>query len=679
MATVYLAEDLKHHRQVAVKVLRPELAAAIGPERFLREIEISAGLTHPHILMLIDSGEADGFLYYVMPYIEGESLRDRLTREKQLPVQDALQIAREIAAALSHAHGHDLIHRDIKPENILLSDGEAVVADFGIARAITEAGREKLTGTGVSIGTPGYMSPEQAAGSTDLDGRSDVYSLACVLYEMLAGEVPFTGPTVESVVHQHLTAHPSPVTDRRSTAPAEVAQALEIALAKAPADRYATAAQFAEVLAALQTGSRSATGRVAPAGTRRRNAVAFGAIAILAIAGAYTVVSRTRAPPEAAVADAEIPRLAVLPFDNLGNPVDDYFADGITDEITSRIAEISGLRVTSRQSTIQYDGSEKPLREIGRELGVDYVLEGTIRTDRAPDGSGQVRVIPQLIGVSDDAHLWTDRYTADLEPGQIFSVQAEIAEQVATALHVTILEPERQRLAARPTENMEAYDYYLRGNDYYYRGTQEEGLRIAIGMYEKAVELDPGFALGFARLSIVHAFVWWLFYDRSQERLALARNAVDQALSIDPALREAHEALGWYHYWSTQGYDPAMPGAATAPLADRLDTTASPAEGQVFVEASLDVPPNLLGCPPIQYPLVMQRSGIEGSVVLQFVVETDGRVRRETIETIRSTHELFEAPAEAMVARCYYRPGLLRGTPVRVLVQTPVNFTLEGG
>ena len=210
MATVYLAEDVKHHRRVAVKVLRAELAAALGPERFLREIEIGAQLHHPHILPLYDSGGAAGFLYYVMPYVEGESLRDRLAREKQLPLDDALQIAREVADALSYAHSHDVVHRDIKPENILLESGHAVVADFGIARAITAAGGEKLTETGLALGTPAYMSPEQAAGSKELDGRSDLYSLGCVLYEMLAGQPPFTGPTVQSLTHQHLTVEPPP-------------------------------------------------------------------------------------------------------------------------------------------------------------------------------------------------------------------------------------------------------------------------------------------------------------------------------------------------------------------------------------------------------------------------------------------------------------------------------------
>jgi serine/threonine-protein kinase len=234
MARVYLANDLRHDRPVALKVLKPELAHALGPERFLREVKITARLNHPHILPLLDSGEAQGFLYYVMPYVEGESLRDRLEHEKQLPLDDALLIAREVADALSYAHSHDVVHRDIKPENILLESGHAVVADFGIARAITAAGGEKLTETGLAIGTPAYMSPEQAAGETTLDGRSDLYSLGCVLYEMLAGEPPFTGPTVESIVRQHLAAEPPSITVIRPAVPGWVASALSRALAKTP-------------------------------------------------------------------------------------------------------------------------------------------------------------------------------------------------------------------------------------------------------------------------------------------------------------------------------------------------------------------------------------------------------------------------------------------------------------
>ena len=286
MATVYLAEDLKHHRKVAVKVLRPELASALGPERFLREIETTASLRHPHILPLYDSGEAGGFLFYVMPYVEGESLGDRLNREKQLPLDDAMRITREVADALSYAHRRGVIHRDIKPANILLEDGHAAVADFGIARAVDVAGGGKLTETGLVLGSPLYMSPEQASGEKTLDGRSDLYALGCVLYEMLAGQPLFTGPTVESVVHQHLAATPPPVTQMRPVVPAEVAATLQRALAKTPADRFADVGQFAEALARAGT-TVARGGEVAPADTRRRRygllAAALGAVVLLGV------------------------------------------------------------------------------------------------------------------------------------------------------------------------------------------------------------------------------------------------------------------------------------------------------------------------------------------------------------------------------------------------------------
>ncbi len=250
MATVYLADDLKHERQVAVKVLRPELAAALGPERFLREIKITAGLNHPHILTLLDSGETDGFLYYVMPYVEGESLRDRLNREKQLGLDDALKITEEVADALNFAHSHDVVHRDIKPENILLSGGHAVVADFGIARAVTAAGGERLTQTGLAVGTPHYMSPEQASAEAEIDGRSDVYSLGCVLYEMLAGEPPYTGPTAQAILAKRLATPVPSVRTVRDAIPVAIDEALTKALAKVPADRFQSASTFAEAFVA---------------------------------------------------------------------------------------------------------------------------------------------------------------------------------------------------------------------------------------------------------------------------------------------------------------------------------------------------------------------------------------------------------------------------------------------
>jgi eukaryotic-like serine/threonine-protein kinase len=240
MATVYLAEDLKHHRQVALKVLRPDLSALLGAERFLKEIEVTANLQHPHLLPLFDSGEAAGLLFYVMPYLTGESLRQKLVREKQLGIAEAVRIATQVASALDYAHRRNVIHRDIKPENILLQEGQALIADFGIALALRQAGGNRLTETGLSLGTPRYMSPEQATGDRELDARSDVYSLGCVLYEMLAGEPPHTGPTVQAVIAKVLTDRPRLVTELRSTVPVYVAEALEVALAKLPADRFAT-------------------------------------------------------------------------------------------------------------------------------------------------------------------------------------------------------------------------------------------------------------------------------------------------------------------------------------------------------------------------------------------------------------------------------------------------------
>jgi serine/threonine-protein kinase len=342
----------------------------------------------------------------------------------------------------------------------------------------------------------------------------------------------------------------------REAVPDTVEESVSKALARAPADRFATAAQFGEVLSVERLSV--ATHR-APA--RRKLTVpvlvSIGVVAMVAIL--LLVAWPFGAEPEGP------PRLAVLPFENLGSPDDEHFADGLTDEITSRLSNLSGLFVISRTSAMQYKDHEMTLPEIGAELSVGYVLEGTVRVDRVPDGVDQLRIIPQLIRVSDDAHLWSEPSTVELAAGDIFRVQAEIAERVAGALDVTLLEPEHLHLAAKPTENQEAYDYYLRGNDYYFgRSEEEQDFQIAIQMYQKAVELDPDFALAYARLSIVHSGMWWFFYGRTQERLAVAREAVDRALRLDPDLPEAHEALGWYHYWGHLDYDRALAEFAIA-------------------------------------------------------------------------------------------------------------------
>jgi serine/threonine-protein kinase len=531
MATVYLAEDVKHQRRVALKVLRPDLAAVIGHERFLREIRTTARLRHPHILPLYDSGSAEGLLYYVMPYVEGESLRERLSREQQLPVSETIRIASEVADALAYAHGQDVVHRDIKPENILLEAGHAVLADFGIARAIGAAGGEQLTETGLAIGTPTYMSPEQASGERVIDGRSDLYSLGCVVYEMLGGQPPFTGPTAESVIRQHLAAEPPSISNIRPAVPANVTNTIARALRKVPADRFGSAAELAEALAGTEAAPPVLAVR------RRMWPIGLAAVAVVAVLALRLLW------PGAAVAHR--PMLAVLPFENLGTAADEYFADGITEEMTSRLAEISGLGVVSRTSAIRYKGSDKSLREIADELGVAYVLEGTVRTERGEDDTGRVRVTPQLIRVSDDTHLWTERYTASLTPGEIFSVQAEIAERVAGALNVTLLSPERRALRETLTLDREAYDAYLLGRFHWAKRTRDDLLR-ATAHFERAIQRDPGFAE--AHVGLADTYALYPYYRvggmSRDEAYRRAEAAARRATELDGNLAAAHASLG---------------------------------------------------------------------------------------------------------------------------------------
>ena len=302
MATVYLAEDLRHDRRVALKVLRPELAAVIGAQRFLAEIKTTANLQHAHILSLFDSGEADGTVFYVMPFVDGESLRDRLNRERQLPVPDAVRIAREVADALAYAHGHGVIHRDIKPENILLQNGHALVADFGIALAASKTGGSRLTETGMSLGTPHYMSPEQAMGERALDARTDIYALGCVLYEMLVGEPPFTGPTAQAIVARVMTEDPRSITAQRKTVPTHVSAAVEVALAKLPADRFASATEFAAALegGAVLPATSGARAAAAPHRGRRPSPLVGALTAALVVSAALAAwgwVRRAPTPP----------------------------------------------------------------------------------------------------------------------------------------------------------------------------------------------------------------------------------------------------------------------------------------------------------------------------------------------------------------------------------------------
>jgi serine/threonine-protein kinase len=565
MATVYLARDLRHRRPVALKVLHPELAYALGADRFLREIEVAANLTHPHILPLFDSGEVEGLLYYVMPYVEGESLRERLRRETQLPVEDALGITREVADALAYAHGQGVIHRDIKPENILLYGGHALVADFGIARALWQAEGGRLTETGMAVGTAAYMSPEQATGERQVDGRSDVYSLGCVLYEMLAGEPPFTGPTVRAIMAKRLN-DPAPRVRRvRPAVPESIEESLMHALAAVPADRFATAEQFAQTLsepaARIVTARPSADARPAAAEpdrksrTRGPTATAL-LLALLALAMIASLL-RQRASGSAAT-DAPAPlRLAVLPFENLGDSADAYFADGVTDAVRGKLVTVPGLQVTARGSSRQYRQTTKSPGEIGRELEVQYLLTATVRWDKAPGGASRVQVTPELVDVASGSTRWQQPFDASLT--SVFEVQSEIAGRVAGALNVALGDSAKQQLAERPTANLEAYDAYLKGEALSQgMGTSNPTtLRQAAAYYAQAVALDPGFVRAWAQLSAAHSTLYLISTSTPAEAEA-AREAAERALTLAPNRVEGHLAMSAYYRRVTRDHARAL-------------------------------------------------------------------------------------------------------------------------
>jgi serine/threonine-protein kinase len=500
MARVYLAHDLKYDRAVAVKVLRPDLAVEVGATRFLREIQIAARLHHPHILPLYDSDQAGELVYYVMPYIEGETLARRLARERQLPIPDALQIAREVADALSYAHSAKVVHRDIKPGNILLDSGHALVADFGIARAIGES----HTTTGQLIGTPAYMSPEQVDGSEHLDGRSDIYSLGCVLFEMLTGQPPFRGATMTAVIANRLST-PAPAPRAfRDLVPETVDAAVRKAMASLPADRFTTAAQFAEAL------STSAT-----------VAVAVGA--------AQAMVREVTAANS----------VAVLPFENMStDPENEYFSDGITDDIIAQLSKISALKVISRTSTMQYKKTTKKIAAVAQELGVGAILEGSVRK------AGQrVRIVAHLVDPRTEEHLWGD--TFDRQLSDVFEVQSEVAQQITGALSVALSPEEKQRVEKKATGDADAYNLYLLGR-FHANKWAEADVQKGIEYYQQAVARDPGYAVAYAGLADAYELLSIGFSSKPPvEYLGQAKAMALKALEMDDSLAEAHTSLAY--------------------------------------------------------------------------------------------------------------------------------------
>ena len=500
-AVVYLAEDRKHRRQVAIKVMRPELAASLGAERFLREIEIAAQLSHPHILPLYDSGESAGLLFYVMPYVKGASLRQRLHRDGRIPLEEALHITVEVADALHYAHGRGVLHRDVKPGNILLESGHALMTDFGIARAISAAGDERVTLPGIAVGTPAYMSPEQVEGEHSLDARTDIYALGCVLYEMLTGQPPYSGSNPQAILAQKVTQSGPSLEELQGAVSRTLEHVIRKALARELRDRFATCEEFARALT-------SGAARWSPAA---------------GVAAERTAPSTSKS-------------IAVLPFANMSaDPENEYFSDGIAEEITNALSKVQALRVASRTSAFAYKGKDQDVRRIGQELDVSTILEGSVRK-----AGNRLRVTAQLVSVADGYHLWSERYDRDTE--DVFAIQDEIARKIAEALHLVLSEEERRGLAQAPTQNVQAYEAYLRGRFFLHR-LQKASVRHAKEMFEQAIDIDPEYALAYAGVADCCSFLY-MYFDGSDENLEEADAASQRALQLGQSVAEAHAARG---------------------------------------------------------------------------------------------------------------------------------------
>ena len=539
-AVVYRAHDVRHDRPVALKVLHAEIAESLGAERFEREIQLAARLQHPHILGVFDSGYTEGRLWFAMPFIEGESLRSKLARERQLPVGEAVGIALEVADALEYAHARGVIHRDIKPDNVLLSGRHAMVADFGIARALA-AGEGSLTQTGMSVGTPGYMSPEQASGERDVDARTDIYALGCVLYEMLAGEAPFTGATPQAVIARMFTEDPRPIHTIRPGVSAELDAVVARAIARVPADRYSSVSDFMKALRDATTSPSVVFTASAPVPqAHARRAPVFAVFALGLIIGLGGLFAWTRRHPDSSAGQA----LAVLPFENVGTTDDAVFAVGIADEVRGKLSSVPGLRVTARGSSMQYKTSATSPQKAGGELGVEYILTGTIRWNTTPDGQKHVRVTPELIRVSDGSTKWTQPFDAVLS--DVFTVQSSIATQVTSALNVAMGATVQRKISERPTENLEAYAEYLRGEEL----TQAMGnvdpnvLAEAKEHYQAALTLDSSFAKALYRVVDIQYTEYARVPSKELEAAVLANTERLQRLA--PNSSEARRARALY-------------------------------------------------------------------------------------------------------------------------------------
>jgi eukaryotic-like serine/threonine-protein kinase len=542
MATVYLAEDVKHHRKVAIKLLRDDLAASIGATRFLREIEIAAQLQHPNILPLLDSGNVDGFLFYVMPYVTGQSLRERLSREGELPVHEAVRLLTEVVDALSAAHEHGVVHRDMKPDNVMLSGRHALVADFGVAKAVSDAasGGSGVTTLGMAVGTPAYMSPEQAAADPTIDARSDIYSVGVMAYEMLTGRVPFVGATPQQVVAAQVTQTPDPLSRYRPGIPAGLESAIMRCLAKRPADRWQTATELHNAIEPYASASGITPTETAPHVRRRsissKMLVTGAVFLVVAAASAWFAFGRKRT----AAGNGTPSSIAVIPFENLSSDTSMvYFADGMADEMANALSGVPGLRVMARTSAAAFEGKKATAQEIGQALDVDAVLMGSVRRN-----GDRLLVSAHVDRTSDGSQMFAQRY--DTVYSNVFAVEESLAKGVANRLEATLAPSAKRDVhALRGTDDVAAYDLYLKG-EYLFALRGGENLKHAIQYFDQAIARDPNFARAHAGRAMVYSILpgWAQIADYTgKSSLQQAEKSARRAIELDSRLVEGHLAL----------------------------------------------------------------------------------------------------------------------------------------
>ena len=548
MSRVFVAEETSLGRKVVVKVLPGETAAQVSIERFKREIMLAARLQHPHIVPLLSAGESEGLPYFTMPLVEGESLRARLARHGELPVSEAMRILREIASALAYAHAHGIVHRDIKPDNVLLSGGSAMVTDFGVAKALSassNADHGGVTSLGVALGTPAYMSPEQATADPSIDHRADIYAFGVLAYELLTGHPPFAGRTPQNLLAAHVTEAPEPITKRRSSIPPALAGLVMRCLEKRPADRIQTAAEIVHSLDDITTPSggmqptsalaATSAGGVSVASHRfgpRAMAIAATVVVVIGAIG-WTAMTRTRsAGGEAASAKT----IAVLPFATGGDTASDYLSEGITDEVRSELANVQGLSVKPRSVASQFKGHTDDANAVAAKLGIGTLVSGTLRR-----AGSRIRITAELVRVSDNTSPWSQKFEG--EERNLIALQDSIAHQIAGALQTRLASTTHASGSSVGTTSQAAYDLYIRGV-YLFRRRGEKSIRQAIDLFNQAIAADPSYARAYAALGQALIVLPGWSDTPGDSVIPAALAAADKAITLDSTVAEAWAAKG---------------------------------------------------------------------------------------------------------------------------------------